>query len=54
MKQLYKTSEDIKTFNDEHIKRLAKDIHQDGVAVLYNQNLKETDHINVIKKFLMV
>ena len=35
----FKTIQDIKSLDDGHIRQLARVIHQDGVAVMYNQNL---------------
>ena len=40
MIQPHKTIQDIKGLDDGHLRQLARDIHQDGVAVMYNQNLK--------------
>ena len=47
----FKTIQDIKTLDDGHIRQLARDIHQDGVAVMYNQKLNETDYIKFMKRF---
>jgi taurine dioxygenase len=51
MIQPHKTIQDVKTLDEGHIRQLARDIHQDGVAVMYNQNLKESDYINFMKRF---
>ena len=48
MIQPHKTIQDVKTLDEGHIRQLARDIHQDGVAVMYNQNLKE--HLVQIKQ----
>jgi len=47
----FKTIQDIKSLDDGHIRQLARVIHQDGVAVMYNQNLKESDYIDFMKRF---
>jgi taurine dioxygenase len=47
----FKTIQDIKSLDDGHIRQLARVIHQDGVAVMYNQNLKENDYIDFMKRF---
>ena len=51
MIQPHKTIQDIRGLDDGHIRQLARDIHQDGVAVMYNQNLKESDYIDFMKRF---
>ena len=51
MIQPFKTVQDIKTLDEGHIRQLVKDIHKDGVAVMYNQKLQETDYINFMKRF---
>ena len=51
MIQPFKTVQDIKTLDEGHIRQLVRDIHKDGVAVMYNQKLKETDYINFMKRF---
>ena len=47
----YKIDKQFKELDDKKLKQLAEVIHEEGVAVLYNQELNEREYIDTMKKF---